>query len=401
MDQLRSGDAGYLRGRASNFSLVLGGPLYQLLRRARLEDDAGQLVRRRILAFLLITWVPLLVLTAAGGTVWDGQVGVPFLRDVTVHARFLVALPLLVAAELVVHRRLRDVVAQFLERDLVPDDALPRFDAAIEAAMRLRNSVTAELVLIAFVYSVGIGIVWPQFIALATPTWYAPGTGAGLSLAGYWLLAVSLPVFQFLLIRWYFRLFIWARFLWQVSRVPLRILPTHPDGVAGLSFLGGIAYAMAPLAMAHGTLVAGVIADQIFHAGAKLTDFKIELFSLVVFMLCLVVGPLLVFSPQLAAAKRAGNRAYGALAQRHMREFDTKWLQGGAPPGEPLVGSPDISSAADLTNALNVVRTMQLVPFTRQALMQLAVATLLPVAPLLLTMMPLEDLLKLLLGMVV
>ena len=33
-----------------DFSLVLGGPLYQLLRKARLDDDAGRLVLRRILA---------------------------------------------------------------------------------------------------------------------------------------------------------------------------------------------------------------------------------------------------------------------------------------------------------------------------------------------------------------
>lgn len=388
---------------ARDFSLVLGGPLFQLLRRARLENDAGELLRRRILAFILITWLPLLLLCAAADTAWGDRVAVPFLRDVAVHVRFLVALPLLVIAEIVVHRRLRGLVEQFLERDLIAAEDMPRFQGAIDSAMRLRNSVLAELLLIAVVYGVGIAVVWPQFIALAAATWYAPttGPGHGLSLAGYWFVAVSLPVFQFLLVRWYFRLFIWARFLWQVSRLRLRILPTHPDGVGGLSFLGGIAHAMSPVAAAHGTLVAGVLADAIFHTGATLTDFKVELFVVVVFMLCLVAGPLLVFAPQLAAAKRLANREYGALAQGYARAFDSKWLRGGAAANEPFIGSGDIQSLADLGNALGVVRGMQLVPFTRQALLQLALATLLPVAPLLLTIMPLEDLLKLLLGVVV
>lgn len=386
-----------------DFSLVAGGPLFQLLRRARLEDDAAQLIRRRIAVFVVLTWVPLLVAAAAEGLAWDGRVAVPFLRDVAVHARFLAALPLLIVAELVVHMRIRGVVAQFLERELIAEADIARFEGAIHSAMRLRNSVMAEVLMIALVYGVAISGIWRQYIGLDAATWYSPavGPGAEFSAAGWWLAYVSLPVFQFLLLRWYFRLFVWARFLWQLSRLDLRLLPTHSDGVAGLAFLGGVSHALAPLAAAHGALVAGVLADAIFHAGAKLTDFSVEVAMVVGLMLCLIVGPLLVFAPRLAAAKLVGNRAYGALAQRLAREFETKWQHGGAPAGQPFVSSPDISALADYTNALNVVRTMQIVPFTRQALLQLAVATVLPMAPLLLTIMPLEQLVKLLLGVVV
>ncbi len=385
-----------------DFSLVLGGPLFQLMRRARLEDDAAGLIRRRIAFFIALTWVPLLLLCAIEGTAWGGRLAVPFLRDVTVHARFLVALPLLILAELVVHMRLRAVVEQFRERDLIAPADLPRFDAAIMSAMRLRNSTLAEVSMLVIVYVVGVSLVWRTFIALDVATWYSPDdAGAGPSLAGSWFAIVSLPVFQFLLVRWYFRIFIWARFLWQVSRIRLQIVPTHSDGTGGLAFLGGISHAMAPLAAAHGALVAGVLADAIFHTGVTLTDFTVEVFVLVAFMLCLVAGPLFVFSSQLAAAKRAGSRAYGALAQSYAKAFDAKWLRGGASPDEQLLGSGDIQSLADLTNAVNVVRTMNLVPFTRQALMQLTFATILPIGPLLLTIMPLDELLKLLLGIVV
>lgn len=392
-----------LSHNVGNFSLVAGGPLFQLLRRARLEDDAAQLIRRRIAAFVVLTWVPLLVAAAIEGLAWDGRVAVPFLRDVAVHARFLAALPLLIVAELVVHMRIRGVVEQFVEREIIADADMARFEGAIHSAMRLRNSVTAEVLMIALVYAVAISGGWLQYVGLDAATWYSPavGPGAEFSAAGWWLAYVSLPVFQFLLLRWYFRLFVWARFLWQVSRLDLRLLPTHSDGVAGLAFLGSVSHAMAPLAAAHGALVAGVLADAIFHTGAKLTDFSIEVLMVVGLMVCLVVGPLLVFAPRLAAAKRAGNRSYGALAQRLAREFETKWQGGGAPAGEPFLGSPDISALTDYTSALNVVRTMQIVPFTRQALLQLAVATVLPIAPLLLTIMPLEQLLKLLLGVVV
>jgi hypothetical protein len=383
-----------------DFSLFLGGPLFQLLRRARLTDDALLLLRQRIVVIALFAWLPLLLLSALEGQLIGGGVAVPFLLDLETHIRFLVALPLLIAAELVVHQRMRPLLEQFLERHLIPENALGRFDAAIASAFRLRNSVLAEVLLIAFVYGVGILVVWRHYGALDTATWYATPTAGGtqLSLAGTWHRYLSLPIFQFLLVRWYFRLFIWMRFLWQVSRIELRLVPTHPDRVGGLGFLANMVYAFAVLAVAHGTFLAGMLADRILHLGAALPEFKVEIAVVVVYLLLLVVGPLLVFSPQLARAKRQGLRDYGTLAERYVREFDAKWLRGGAPADEAFVGSGDIQSLADLGNSYEVVRTMRLVPITKEAVLRLAAAPLLPLVPLLLTMMPLEELARTLFG---
>jgi hypothetical protein len=348
----------------------------------------------------LLAWLPLLLLSAWEGQLLGGSAAVPFLHDLEVHVRFLVALPLLIGAELVVHRRMRPIVQTFLDRRLVAQDLLPRFDGAIASAMRLRNSVLAEVLMIAFVYGVGVMIVWRHYIALDAATWYATPSagGASLSLAGMWYAYVSVPVFQFLLLRWYFRIFVWTRFLWQVSRIELRLVPTHPDRTGGLGFLSGSVHALAILALAHGALLSGFLANRIFHAGAALTDFKVEIAAVVVLIECVVLGPLLVFAPQLAQAKRTGLREYGALGQRYVREFDAKWLRGGAPADEPLVGSGDIQSLADLGTSFEVVRTMGIVPATRATVIELAFATLAPIVPLALTMMPLEDLVKSLLG---
>jgi len=385
-----------------DFSLVLGGPLFQLLRRSHLSGDALELARRRLIIIPLLAWLPLLVLSALEGQALGGNVSVPFLLDVEAHVRFLVALPLVIVAELVVHQRMRFVVRQFLERNLIPASALTRFEVAIASALRLRNSVLAEVLLIAFVYIVGILLIWRQYMALATATWYAAPTVAGLqlSLTGVWYSYVSLPLFQFLLMRWYFRLFIWARFLWQVSRLDLSLVPTHPDRVGGLGFLANTVYAFMPLAVAHGAMLTGPLANRIFYLGAALPEFKLEIAVVVVFLLIVVLGPLLVFAPQLAQAKRTGNREYGTLAERYVREFDAKWLRGGAPADEALVGSGDIQSLADLGNSFEVVRTMRLTPVTKEAILQLVAATLAPLVPLALTMMSLEELLKRLLGIV-
>ena len=116
------------------------------------------------------------------------------------------------------------------------------------------------------------------------------------------------------------------------------------------------------------------------------------------FLLSLVFGPFVVFAPRLARAKRTGLREYGTLAERYVRDFDEKWLRGGAPADEKLVGSADIQSLADMGSSFDVVRTMRAVPVTREAVFQLAAATLVPVVPLALTMMSLEELLKTLFG---
>ena len=237
-----------LRQNSPDFSLVLGGPLYQLLRRAHVSGNALELMRRRVIVISLFAWVPLLVLSALEGRALGEGVGVPFLRDWDTHARFLVALPLLIVAELVVHQRMRFVVKQFLERNLIPASALSRFEGAITSAFRLRNSVLAEVLLVAFVYLVGVSVFWRHYVVLTTATWYAVPTAAGmtLSLTGLWYAYVSLALFQFLLMRWYFRIFIWARFLWQVSRIELSLIPTHPDRVGGLGFLANTVYAFVP-----------------------------------------------------------------------------------------------------------------------------------------------------------
>ena len=384
----------------SDFSLVLGGPLFQLFRKAHLTAGALELVRQRIVVISLFAWLPLLALSALEGQLLGGRAAVPFLLDWEVHVKFLLVMPLLIAAELVVHERMRSVLKVFRERNLIPASAMPRFDAAIASAVRLRNSVLAEVLLIAFVYGVGILIVWRQYTTLDTATWYATPSAEGskLWLAGLWYGYVSLPLFQFLLLRWYFRIFIWIRFLWQVSRIDLSLVPTHPDRVGGLGFLSNTVFAFTLLAVAHGALLAGNLANRIFYLGAALPEYKIEIAVVVIFLLCVVLGPLLLFAPQLAQAKRTGLREYGTLAERYVREFDAKWLRGGAPADEPLVGSADIQSLADLGNSFEVVRTMQIAPITRDAILRLVAATLVPIVPLLLTMMPLEELLKTLFG---
>ena len=387
------------------FSLVQGGPLFQLLVRSRLATPALELMKRRIVFITLFAWLPLLLLSLFAGKAWGGA-GLPFLYDMEMQLRFLVALPLLIGAEQLVHQRLNLVVGQFIDQNIIGEPELPRFKAVIASAMRLRNSVAIELILFILVFFGGY-YAWSTIsgmekIGAGAGTWYASATSDGMqhSPAGYWYIFVSRPMVQFVLIRWYFRVFIWARFLWQCSRLELNLIPTHADRAAGLGFLGGSSAAFVPLLVAHGVLLAGLMADPIFFAGAKLTDFRMEVLGVVVLLLLMVLGPLLVFSPRLARAKRTGLREYGRLVSRYVREFDRKWVRGGADAEEQLLGSGDIQSLADLGNSFQVIRDIRPLPFGRDTVLQVIFFTLMPVMPLVLTMIPLEELIKKLVGSV-
>jgi len=388
-NQGSTGIADHFRGAERDFSLVLGGPLFQLFRRSRLSGDALELLYRRVIVITAIAWVPLLLLA-----LWEHFAGrvvaVPFVRDVEVHARFLVALPALIFGELIVHARLTPAVRRFVERRIVTPEDLPRFDRAIESAVRLRDSVVVEIGLIVLVYTLGLWL-WGNRIPINSATWYAnPGGRWHLTAAGYWYVFASIPIVQFILLRWYLRLFIWFRFLWQVSRLNLHLVPTHPDRSAGLAFLGRACYAYAPLLFAQGAMLAGVIASRVLYHGQKLASFKMQIAGFILFFVFAALCPLLMFTRKLAAAKRRGLAEYGQIAQDYVDEFEQKWV-GHSESGE-LLGSGDIQALADLGNSYSVVGEMRTLPVKLDDITRLVAATAAPFLPLLLTVFSFEEL---------
>lgn len=342
----RGSGGGSTSGR--DFSLVVGGPLYQLLRRAHLTDDDLGLVHRRIVVSILLTWAPLLVLSAIEGNLLGPTPKLPFVEDSGFHVRLLIVIPLLILAELVVHRRLQPIVDQFRVRGLVRPDENHRFAQALSEAARWRNSVVAEVVLLAIVYAIGILFTLHRYVSLGGDAWFGSASRReGLSIAGLWLVFVSLPI-----------------------------------------------------AAAHGALSAGMLANRIFFAGARLTEFKIEVVTEALLLLILFAAPLTVFAPLLSRVKRAGLRDYGALGQTYTREFRNKWLSNTRPPGETLLGSGDIQSLADLGNSFTATAQTRLAPLSLAALFNFAAAFFVPILPLFLTMMSLEKLIGRLVGLV-
>ena len=375
------------------FSLVQGGPLFQLLLRIGLVEPSMGLLTRRILVISGVAWLPLLVLTIASGHAFGGS-GISFSEDIAAHVRLLLCLPLLLAAEVIVHNRIRITVGQFRERGIVPDDQSAAFDGAIAMAMRLRNSMPLELAILAFAWLAGQSLA-NRYFANEAASWYAVPNGHGVSLtaAGYWYLFISLGLFRFLVLRWYFRLFVWYVFLWRVaSRVRLTLNALHPDRAAGLGFLAGSVFAFQPLLLAHTCALSAIVFGKILHEGASIEQFKLEIALWLLALLALVVAPLLFFAPRIGAAKRAALREYGIVASQYVTEFRRRWIEDAGAQDKGLLGTGDIQSLADLSNSFDVVQETRMFPFNQRTLIRLALVSSLPLFPLILTVVPVETL---------
>jgi hypothetical protein len=374
-----------------DFSLVVGGPLYQMLRRAHVAGPAPPLLRRQVILSVLLCWVPLAILSLAQAHFLGGA-KLSFFRDIETHVRFLVSLPALILAEAIVHRRIRPIVRRFIDRRVVSAEELPKFYAAVNSAMRMRNSFIAEIALAVFVYTVGMWI-WRHQSAVDVESWYASVQDGQmhLTMAGNWFAFVSVPVFQFILLRWYMRILIWFWFLLRVSHIKLQLLAAHPDRAGGIGFLARSSLAFAPLMFAQSALLSGQIASRIFYKGQSLLAFKVTILGFVVLLIVVPVAPLFLFTRHLLRAKREGLAEYGDFATSYVRDFDRKWLRS-KDNDEQVLGTGDIQSLADLDGSFTIVREMRAVPLTTDELIQLLVATVAPLIPLLLTMMPLDEL---------
>jgi hypothetical protein len=373
------------------FSLVLGGPLYRLYLRTKLATSPLGLLFRRVLVMSLICWAPLLLLSVLAGQAFGG-VTVPFLSDVEVHVRLLAAIPLLIIAELIVHQRMSVVVRQFIERGIIAPEHRARFEQIIASTMHLRNSIAIEVGLLLFCFGIGHW-VWREQVALSVRTWYAVKSNGAMSLskAGYWYAFVSLPIFRFLLFRWYFRIFLWYQFLWRVRGLPLQLNLYHPDRAAGLGFLADSVSAFSPVLLAQTTLISGVIADRILHSSASLAAFKMQIAGALVFLMLLVLAPLAFFVVHLDRAHRAARCEFGTLSSKYVDRFRAKWIEHDTGENEPLLGTPDIQSLADLGNSFTTVGEIRLFPFGKQTVARLLGVLILPLVPLVLMIIPLRE----------
>ncbi|MCV3241708.1 hypothetical protein [Mesorhizobium sp. ZC-5] len=339
-------------------------------------------IRRRALLVVLVGWVPLVVLTILQGVMLgDMSDTASLLRDAGAHARHLFAAPLLILAEAACAPHLNAVVSHFAESGIVRDDDRGRFAAAIRSTRRLLSSRIAEIAVViltlAFIISEIVTLVVAEM-----PAWtQSDGLVPNRSPAGWWMILVSLPILLVLSLGWLWRLLLWVRLLWLISKLPLRLMAAHPDHAAGLGFLGHSTRAFALVALAFATILAGHSAKVVLEGGALPGTYAYVNAGLLAASMAIFVAPLFVFTSTLMNERRRGIFAYGALAGRVGGEFERRWLDSTIDTARNALDKPDFSAVADLSQVASNVQAMRFVPVDLKDLMTLAVALLLPFLP--------------------
>jgi hypothetical protein len=292
--------------------------------------------------------------------------------------RSLLAVPLLILAEKVCLPRLSGIVRHIGETGLVRTADRAAFEQALKSTLRLRDSLRLEIAVV----TLAVAILVTFYATVPNdlfPSWYhLKGQGA-TSPAGWWHALVSIPILIMLLLGWVWRLTLWTRFLWLVSQLPLRLVPPHPDGAAGLKFLGMSVPAFSILAFALGIIIAGTITNRVVHDGVPLLSFRYVVLGFDLVCLAVFVSPLFVFTGQLLEAWRRGSQEYGALARRVGLEMEQRWLNRDV--DAQALGAPDFSATTDLYAIAANAYSINVVPVSLRQLLMLAIGAVLPFIP--------------------
>jgi hypothetical protein len=352
------------------FSLLVGDPLFELERAARLVGGRHE-VLPRALVFAAVGWLPPLLLTALAGS--------PHASLVPLHTRFLIAIPVLFWAETVVDLRARAAVNHFTERGLVTPQDLPRFQRIVAEAQHLHRSPRAALIIV--LLSFGLSALH-GLLGYRSPI-HAHVIGA-------WVAYLSLPLFRIVVLQWLWRWGLWAFLLFRASRLDLRLEPTHPDRTGGLGFLEQATLAFLSLQIATGVVLGGGLLMD-FGSTSQRSDIQQEVAAFALVTIAMTLGPLACFSRKLLLCKQRGQLDYGQLASRHNRLFADRWLEGAG--GDPL-GDPSISSLADMGTSYEKIEAMRPLPVGRQSLVAVLVVCLIPAVPAVLGHVPLQEALK-------
>jgi len=377
------------------FSLAPCGPLDQLLARTGLAGSTTRLTLRAIAA-ALITWVPLMILVLATRKPGE-QPAWYFFQDVATHVRLLLVIPLLILAEGGIGARTRMVTEHFQRSGLLTDADQPRFESILRTGHKRLNSGFAEFLIALLSY----GFVGSLVMAMTRDGmlyWFEEmgPQGERLSAAGWWYAAV-ITLATFLFLRWTWRYIVWSWFLNRVARLDLRLATTHPDHVGGLGFVNIGHTSFTFITLAASCVVSATAANHILNEHIPLEHYQSPLIAFVVILVLLGLAPLALFAPRLVIAKRRGLIQYGHLATVYIRMFEDKWLGRTPPKEEPLLGSGDIQSLADLGGGFERLDNMRVFPFDRKTAIAFGMAAIGPMLPLLLTVMPLKEILRLLL----
>jgi len=348
----------------------------------------------------ILCWLPLLLLAAYEGILVNQNLDLPFLYDLKPYVRYLLVVPLLIVADVLIDPLITTNLQSIGLSGLIEEKDKKRYKNAVEQLKRRKDSYLADIVILLLIVAASISF----FVNLADldadnsfTKWSVVlvNNKPQLTYTGWWFLLVSTPILLILLLRWFWRFFLWARFLFQVSRIPLKLQPTHPDMAGGLGILKNGEGSFILIFFVFGALLSVSLAEEILYHEMTLIQAQPIIAVYIATSILIMTLPHVFFSVQLIKAKRWGRVVYGGLGYRLSQAFDKKW---GNPEnkasGEELLNTADPSAVCDYSDVYEAVREMRYLPISIKDFILQAFLLAVPFMPLVFTEIPVFEVLR-------
>jgi hypothetical protein len=324
------------------------------------------------------------------GRFFEGPTGESLIQHYGVQVRCLVVIPLFILGEMTLHKSAMRYIPQFIGNGLVEAATRPRFEAAVHAVRRWRDSS------LPWVLVVGTALTWTLVnraeVRSEAMSWALDEEGA-LGFGGLWFAYVVRLVFLGLLLGWLWRIALLTMLFVRLGWLGLSLVPTHPDGAGGLGFLEKLPLAFAPVTFGLSAMLASRWAHDLVYHGQTLDALKVPAAMFVITWSLLLLAPLVALTPVLHATKRAALPSYAAMAAEQGRQVRRKWIDGTTKAEAPLLEPAGIGPIADTATMFNAVRSMRIVLIGKASLVGIALPIALPMLVVTALQIPLPNLL--------
>jgi len=383
------------------FSISEGGPIYMALSKIRLEQKHWKLV----LVLLCITWLPLVIITAIEGTLYS-EAQMPFLEDVAMQVRLLVALPMLILIRIPIDKKL-SIVLKYLSGTLVAvEDREKILPKVMRRAMKWTNSVLAELIMVAVVIALSISPIKGGILSgegRDASLWMVAvnESNNALSFAGNWAVFISIPLFQFALLRWFWRYIVWVIVLFLISRMRLKLQPTHPDYAGGLGIIVLAQRYFILFFMAVSTVISGELITQLLSNPDSFGSIRNEAVGYILLCLFLILFPIVFFTGKLLKTKHDGLLKLSNLGVSLSNKFEQEWINDASIEKKLAEATASTSTVQDYSTIFKSLDELRPFPVTVKDVFTMTFLLLLPYIPILLIHFSIGELLQKLIGTLV
>lgn len=370
-----------------------GGPFFELQEQLKLLRKNALRVESRAVLFVALAWgVPFLLGLPRSFSLERGQGA--YLADLGVWAKFFIGIGAFVLAELQVENGLKAKLAQLARAPIVAPTSIPAAATIVSWALRQRDSRGAELACLALAVFAST-LSYLNFHTAEASSWAVEHLleGNRITLAGWWSICFSLPLFVFLFLRGAWRHLVWTRLLRKLATLDLRLVATHPDGKGGLAFLGQYPNAYAIFVFGMSCAIAAAVAKHHLNEGLSTATLTTVMGGWLAIVISFFAYSLSAFSPPLYRLKEQGMSLLGAQATNYCRSAERKAIGQNVFPASTPEPDTELSDPGKHYEATCKLSTILV---SRATVVPVAAAALIPFALVAATMLPYKDVLSVL-----